>query len=134
MTVKADYINYKLQRADDALKGAQVLLNESLWLDALSKIYYAAFYGVSALLMNMKLNPKSHSGAKSLFHKEFVLTGIIDKKFGSLYDTLLAKRFEADYEAFAMIDETEVPGYLESVKTFIQKVKLMVQDNSEKAE
>jgi len=123
MTVKADYIKYKLQRADDSLRAANLLSNEELWLDCLSKTYYAAFYGVSALLMNMKLNPKTHGGAKGLFHKEFIYTGIIDKKFGALYDTLLAKRFEADYENFALIDESEVPGYLKSVEEFIARTK-----------
>ncbi len=123
MTVKADYIDYKLKRADDAVRAAEVLLKEGLWLDCLSKIYYAAFYAVNALLINMELNPKTHSGTKSLFHKEFILKETIDKKFGFLYDTLLAKRFEADYENFALIDEKEVPEYLQRVKEFIIKTK-----------
>ncbi len=123
MTVKADYIDYKLKRADDAIKAAEVLLKEDLWLDCLSKIYYAAFYAVNALLINMELNPKTHSGTKSLFHKEFILKETIDKKFGFLYDTLLAKRFEADYENFALIDEKEIPEYLQRVKEFIIKTK-----------
>ncbi len=126
MTVKQDYIDYKLARAEDALKGASVLIKEKLWLDALSKIYYAAFYIVSALLINMQLNPKTHGGAKALFHKEFVLTGIIDKEFGRLYDTLLAKRFEADYEDFAIIDDDDVPKYLESVKVFFDKARIIL--------
>lgn len=111
MTVKGDYIKYKLKRADDAIKAAEVLMKEGFWLDSLSKIYYAAFYAVNALLINMELNLKTHIGTKSLFHKEFILKGIIDKKFGFLYDTLLAKRFEADYENFALIDENSVPEF-----------------------
>jgi uncharacterized protein len=126
MTVKQDYIDYKLLRAEDALKAATALLKEELWLDALSKIYYAAFYIVSALLINMKLNPKTHGGAKGLFHKEFILTGIIDKEFGRLYDTLLAKRFEADYEDFAIIEDENLPSYLESVKDFFEKAKIIL--------
>ncbi len=123
MTEMDDYIVYKVKRADDSIHAAEVLLKEGLWLDTLSKIYYAEFYGVSALLINLKLNPKTHGGAKGLFHKEFIFTGIIDMKFGKLYDILLAKRFEADYENFALIDEEEVPVYLESVKMFLMKAK-----------
>ncbi len=126
MNQKADYINYKFKRADDAIKAAEVLIKEGFWLDSLSKIYYAAFYAVNALLINMELNPKTHNGTKSLFHKEFILKGLIDKKFGFLYDHLLAKRFEADYENFALIDEKEVPEYLKSVKEFILKAKEIV--------
>jgi uncharacterized protein (UPF0332 family) len=127
MTLKTDYIEYKLKRADDAIKAAELLMKEGFWLDCLSKIYYAAFYAVTALLINMELNPKTHNGTKSLFHKEFILKGVIDKKFGFLYDTLLAKRFEADYENFALIDEKEVPEYLKSVKEFILKAKEIVR-------
>ncbi len=58
-----------------------------------------------------------------MFHKEFVSTGLIDLKFGKLYDMLLAKRFEADYENFAMIDENEVPEYLQEVKKFLGTAK-----------
>jgi uncharacterized protein (UPF0332 family) len=130
MTEKQDYIDYKLVRSEDAIKSAEVLINEKLWLDALSKIYYAAFYIVSSLLINMKLNPKTHSGAKNLFHKEFILTGIIDKDFGKLYDTLLAKRFEADYEDFAIIDEEDIPPYLEAVKEFLIKAKIILQNSN----
>ncbi len=129
MTIKKDYIDYKLLRATDALTAAAGMINQKLWLDALSKIYYAAFYVVSALLINMKLNPKTHGGAKSLFHKEFILTGIVDKEFGRLYDTLLAKRFEADYEDFAIIDEEDVPKYFESVKEFLVKAKSLLENN-----
>ncbi len=63
---------------------------------------------------------------KVYFIKRFILKGLIDKKFGFLYDHLLAKRFEADYENFALIDEKEVPEYLKSVKKFILKVKEIV--------
>ena len=123
MTTKLDYINYKFLKAEESVKAAKILLENNLWGEALSRIYYAAFYGVSALLINLKLNPKTHGGAKSLFHKEFVMTGIIDKNFSELYDTLLAKRFEVDYEMFAIIDEEKVQLYLESVIKFIEKAK-----------
>ena len=59
MTVKADYIDYKLKRSDDAIKAAEVLMKEYFWLDCLSKIYYATFYAVNALLINMELNQDS---------------------------------------------------------------------------
>ena len=87
MTEKIDYIKYKLQRANDAIRSAEVLLKENLWLDTLSKIYYAAFYGVSALLINMKLNKEATRyfwGAKMFMTKD---------KFGYIgYSTIIIKR------------------------------------------
>ena len=123
MTTKADYIKYKLEKADVTLNAAKLLLENNFWGDAMSKIYYAAFYIVNALLNNIKLNPKTHLVAKSLFNKEFVLTGIVSKEMGELYSTLLAKRFEADYEDFAIIDDIKVKEYLREVRAFLEVAK-----------
>jgi uncharacterized protein (UPF0332 family) len=75
MNQRADYINYKFKRADDAIKAAEVLMKEGFWLDSLSKIYYAAFYAVSALLTNMELNPKTHNAQKVYFIKSLFQKG-----------------------------------------------------------
>ena len=126
MTTKADYINYKLQRAEDSLKAAELLLENNFWPDALSKTYHAAFYTVGALLTNLKLNPKTHVGAKSLFNKEFVMTGIVDEKLSRFYSNLMARWFDADYEVFTLIKEEEVVGYIDEVKKFIEIAKEII--------
>ena len=77
----------------------------------MSKIYYAAFYAASALLAAKRLKPKTHSGVRNLFTKEYILTGIMDKHFVEVYNLLLAKRFEVDYEEFAFIDAEKIPAY-----------------------
>lgn len=123
MKSKADYIAYKLRKADESIHAAKVLLGNQLYADALSKIYYAAFHAIGALLIQKDLNPKTHSGVKSLFHKEFIFTGIIDKNFAELFDTLLAKRFEADYEAFAFINEEKIPFQLQQTQELIDIIK-----------
>jgi uncharacterized protein (UPF0332 family) len=43
-------------------------------------------------------NSKTHSGTKSIFNKEFILTGKIESRFSDFYSFLMAKRFEADYD------------------------------------
>ncbi len=76
------------------------------------------------------MNPKTHSGVKSLFHKEFIFTGIIDKSFAELFDVLLAKRFEADYEAFAFINEEKIPSQLKQTQELIEIIKEKLQFKS----
>jgi uncharacterized protein (UPF0332 family) len=130
MKSRIDYITYKLQKADESMRAATVLLNSQLYADALTKIYYAAFHAISALLIDKNLNPKTHSGVKSLFHKEFIFTGEIDKSYAELYDTLLAKRFEADYEAFAFINEENIPSQLQQTQALIELIKDKLQYKS----
>ena len=123
MSTNEEYIKYKIEKADESYQAALLLYENGFASDAISKAYYAAFYAVSALLIKKELNPKTHSGAKSLFHKEFVFTGIVSKQFANTYDFLLAKRFEADYENFANIDVEAIPSNLSDVKIFIEFVK-----------
>jgi len=98
MNTKAEYIDYKLGKAQQSIEPAELLLKNGFLADSLSKIYYAVFYAVSAWLSQKKLNPKTHQGLKSLFHKEFVFTGEVSKEQGEFFDMLQAKRFEVDYE------------------------------------
>ena len=67
---------------------------------AITRLYFAAFYAVNALLANKGFNAKTHSGTKSLFNKEFIHTGKIEGRFSDFYSFLMAKRSEADYEDF----------------------------------
>ena len=86
MSTNEEYIKYKIEKADESYQAALLLYENGFASDAISKAYYAAFYAVSALLIKKELNPKTHSGAKSLFHKEFVFTGIVSKQFANTYD------------------------------------------------
>lgn len=105
---RKEYLAYKLERADRALKVADSLVQQGYAEDAVNRIYYAVFYAVQALLYTQQLYPKTHLGAKSLFDKEFVQTGMINKTYADFYGLIFAKRFEADYQDFVAMDLTEV--------------------------
>ncbi len=123
MKTKEDYINYKLKKADEALKEAQLLLENNFNDAAISRLYYAAFYAISALLINLNLNPKTHQGVKSLFNKEFIFTGKLDEEFSDFYTLLMAKRHDADYENFSFISKRKIPDYITKTKQLIELAK-----------
>ena len=123
MKTKEEYINYKLRKAGEALKEAETPVANNFYEAAVSRLYYSAFYAVNALLINMDLNPKTHKGAKSLFQKEFIHTGKIDKKFSDFYTFMMAKRFEMDYEDFSYVDKEKVPDYFQEANEFLELVK-----------
>ena len=41
-----------------------------------------------------------HSGVRAAFHRQFIKTGLLDKKWGQLYDQLFEDRQEGDYVVF----------------------------------
>jgi uncharacterized protein (UPF0332 family) len=55
-----DLINYRLQRAREALVDAQVLAQSGRWDACMNRLYYSCFYAVSALLAK-RLFEKSRS-------------------------------------------------------------------------
>jgi uncharacterized protein (UPF0332 family) len=64
-------------------------------------------------------NSKTHSGTKSIFNKEFILTGKIESRFSDFYSFLMAKRFEADYDDFVFIDEKRIQSILAETEEFV---------------
>ena len=59
MKDKADYIRYKLQKSKQSLREARLLMENGINDTAVSRLYYAAFYAVNALLAENGFNPKN---------------------------------------------------------------------------
>ena len=118
-----EYIQYKSGRAKKSLQISGNLLRDGFYGDAINRIYYAVYYAVSALLYIHKLYPKTYRGMKSLFNKEFIQTGLIDKTYGDFYSHIFAKRFEADYEDFFQIDVARTEEYYNEAKKLIEIIE-----------
>ncbi len=127
MKNKYDYIKYRLQKSAQSIKEAKLLMENGLNDTAMSRLYYAAFYAINALLAIDGFNPKTHSGTKSIFNKEFILTGKIETRFSDFYSFLMAKRFEADYEDFVFIDETRLQSLLKETEEFVATIKAIIK-------
>jgi uncharacterized protein (UPF0332 family) len=76
-------IQYRLEQADESLESAQVLLESKKLRPSVSRSYYAMFYAVLALLVKEGLRISKHTGAISIFNREFVKKGIFDKQLSS---------------------------------------------------
>jgi uncharacterized protein (UPF0332 family) len=81
---------------------------------------------VTALLISRGFEAKTHNGVKTIFFKEFILTGKIEKEYGTLYSDLIDWRSESDYADFTEYDEETVSPMIEKVETFIELIKSMV--------
>lgn len=69
---KADLINYRLERARDTNEDALILKEKGKWNSIVNRLYYSAFYAVSALLLDSDIQTATHNGAKSNFSEYFV--------------------------------------------------------------
>jgi len=103
-------VGEELTRAAEFLKAADLLFNNGLINDAVSRLYYFVLFNIRALLLSKGLEPKSHEGALRLFAQHFVKEHIFKTKASHIFSKLMKYREEADYNpsyAFTGEDFTE---------------------------
>lgn len=112
---------YWMQKAKRSYETAVRELKQKNYDFCANRLYYAAFYAVSAVLILRGQSYTKHSGVRAALHRDFVKTGIIATEFGALYDALLRDREESDYVAFADLDPEVLKQEIIEVKKFVDK-------------
>lgn len=125
---KEELVQYRIQRAQEALSDTEYLVSEERWNAAANRMYYACFYIVSAYLAHREMTAITHSGLKSTFNLELVKTGKIDREDGSLFNRLFAIRQQADYEDFMNIEEVDILPLVPKIKALILDIKHIIEE------
>ena len=73
---------YRLQEAEDSLKAARYCLQENLYKDCINRSYYAAFYGVKAVLALGTVDFKRHKDVVAYFNQHYVASSIFSREIG----------------------------------------------------
>lgn len=116
-------VNYWWEKAESSLESAKREFKAEAYDFSINRLYYSAFYGVSALLLENGMSFKKHSGVRAFFHKEFVKEGLVDKKWGRFYDRLFEDRNEGDYTAFIDFEKSYVEEQIELCGNFLKQIK-----------
>jgi len=117
-----------LERANEAVKEAEILLQNNYLNTYVNRLYYACFYAVTSLLLTKNLSSTKHSGVRMLFHLNYVKTSIVEMKLGQLYDKLFRNRQKGDYTDFARFSGVEVKPWLEETKQFVRCIEKIVHE------
>ena len=123
---RSEVVRYWLEKADESMASARREFEADSLAFAMNRLYYSAFYAVSALLMARHLSFKKHSGVRSAFHKHFIKTGILERKWGRLYDQLFEDRQEGDYVVFISFDLDYVETQLNQCAQFLEHVRPLI--------
>jgi uncharacterized protein len=118
---------YWMGKAHKSLEAAKHEFDRKNIDFCVNRLYYAAFYAVSALLIIKGQSYKKHSAVRVALHRDFVKTGLIPVKYGKLYDALLQDREEADYVAFVNFDQEVIKEELEQTGEFIDLFEELLQ-------
>jgi uncharacterized protein (UPF0332 family) len=102
-----DLSTHRLEKARDALKQAELLLENAGYDGSINRSYYATFNAIRAVLALVNLDSRRHSGVISLFDRYFVKTGIFEKVFSHIVHSAFDVRQVSDYEDYAMPTQEE---------------------------
>jgi len=118
-----DIIRYRLERARECLEDAKGLFQMDSLHSSVNRIYYSIFYSVNALLLTRGLASSKHSGVRSLFLKEFVNKGKVEKTLGRFYSEMFKRRQTGDYEDLVEFKREDVDEWLKKAEEFVTKIE-----------
>lgn len=119
---RQDYITYRLVRSKETMEVVELLIENNRWNSAVNRLYYAAFYAISALLVISEIETKSHSGLKTKFFLHYIRSGKIDPNLGKAFSDLFDWRFKGDYSDFVEFTEEDVMSILPDIKELINSI------------
>ena len=119
-------VQYRIERAEETVKEAELLANESHFNAAMNRLYYACFYATTALLVANGISTSSHSGVKTMLGLNFVSKGLLSNEHGKTFSRLFEIRHSGDYDDFVYCDKDMVDEYTPKAAQFIETIKTLL--------
>ena len=129
MTV-AEEIEGMLAKARRYLASAQLLRQAGDFDSAVSRLYYAMFYGTEALLLTQGKTFSSHRAAIAAFGENFIKPGLLPQEMHRWLHRAFEKRQISDYEFMTTISETEAADLQEKAERFVQKIEEVIKEKN----
>ena len=118
-----EYVRYRLEKAEETYEVAELLIENEKWNSAVNRLYYAAYYAVSGLLVKNGINSKTHPGVKTQFLLHFIKTVKIDIVLGKVYADLFDWSQKGDYGDFFDFTEEDLNSILKPTKELLESIK-----------
>jgi len=126
MTDKEALFTYRLKQAEETLLDAERMLQGTFSSRSITnRAYYSMFYAVLALFLkaDMRIKTSKHIGVISIFDKEFILTGKIDKYYSEILHKMFNIRQKGDYKDLIEIAIEEAAEHVRLANEFIEYIK-----------
>lgn len=109
---KQTLISYRMERSEESLKAAQILLDNNMFTSSMNRLYYSMFYAVQALLLLHDVSFSKHGQVKGYFNREFVNKGIFPIELGKLYNKVFEYRQKFDYVDLEIPDAKMISDHI----------------------
>ncbi|MCL4456763.1 MAG: HEPN domain-containing protein [Nitrospirae bacterium] len=129
MTDKETLFLYRLKQAEETLAESERMAGNNFSpRSIINRAYYSMFYAVLALFLKAGINTKTskHGGIISLFDREFVKAGKIDKRYSKILHDTFDARQEGDYKEFVELSQDDAAEFVKLAKEFFEEVKNII--------
>ena len=131
MTDKELLFHYRIKQAEETLADADRMYKDRNFSarSITNRAYYSMFYAVIALFLKTGVDIKTskHTGIISIFDKEFVKTGKIDKRYSVMLHSLFNVRQEGDYKELVEISFDRAAEHVKLAREFITFIKEFIR-------
>ena len=125
---RKNLIKYRLDNAEEKLDSAKILLEKGNYKDSVSRSYYAMFTGIRAVLAKDGIDYSKHSGVIAYFQREYVKTGIFEKKYSKYIQNAFQVRNSSDYDDFYVVSKTEAQEQSDRAEELLAAVKIYLSN------
>lgn len=124
---RLELVKYRIERADETLREAELLASEGFFNAAVNRLYYACFYATLALFVHDGLSTSSHAGVKTMLGLHYISKGLLEKEHGRTFSRLFEIRHSGDYDDFVYCDREMTDEYTPKAKAFISQIRELLK-------
>ena len=120
-------IEYRIDRAHQAMEEAKYVANGKFWNLAANRLYYAVFYVCEALLLSIRVSTATHTGVSRMMNMHFVRTGKLSETDKNTLSRLFRMRQTGDYDDLYDWTEEEIMNEFPEVERLIHKIEDLIE-------
>lgn len=117
------------RRAEDSRQVAHLCLQHGFYADAVSRSYYAVLHAAKAALALYDVASRRHRALSNLFGHHIVMTGMVERHWGSVVGRLADLRRVADYDVSVVFSESDAARSFQQADGFVGRIRALLTDS-----
>lgn len=122
-----DLSNYRLDRAKEDIRTAQINIENGLYKGAINRSYYAIFHAIRAVNVLDGFDASKHSSVIAHFNQYHVHTGDFEKGLYKIIDSAYRIREKCDYSDFFIVSKEDALEQYEKAAKFLESVEKFLE-------
>lgn len=119
-------VRHKIEKARSLLSEAEHHIKYGFYETAVNRMYYSLYHLASALALKHGFSTSKHGQLIGWFNREFIHTGLAEKKYGKIFSEAFDRRMDSDYEDFIIYEKEEMDVYLNEARQFIEYITMLI--------